>query len=736
MTDRNPSIDTFSKIEKLINTSRLNESFILIRRELSRYPNISYLNARITEEENTYKYLLDYISSGNDDPGRNEMLEKIKESLNFANDFILRESMLTDSSDIYSSTRRLFSLHNTKLSKLIENFSKALQEDNKTSDNDTSSLISLSQLKALEEIFNYVWTIDGNALNEYEDLRNLLDDPSYPEYFKSLLISALILGNTSYYNPLALNLLLDIYESTDSIHLKAKSLVGVILISFIYPHRITANISLKSRLIIAAEDEDFIKLSNEVLFNIVKTYDTKRIDDKMRNDVIPGLMKINPEIMDKMKNINIDRDIFTSDDFNPQWEELIENSEIGEKLRELNDMQLEGADVMATAFSNLKGFPFFSKVSNWFLPFLPGNQEFSHLLPVKDVEILSNLSGMMCASDIHSFILSLGNIPEERRIGMFNQMENQLKEAKNAVSSSIGETEFSKLTREIRQSLQDLYRFFKFYRKKADFKDPFALPLGDAQIRPLTKLFGIKSDNLKVMAEFYLKYKYYKEAAGLFEIIDAVENNVNVQEKIGYCQEKTGNFDQASEWYRKAEIIDTDNLWLEKRIAISLYNSGNTSEAVPYFIKVLEKDPENFHILMTLAQCLIDKADYDSALQHLYHAQYLKPEKLSIIRALAWTELLAGHHEKARVQYSKILQHEDKDKTDYLNAGHEALSEGDFKKALNLYRLFVELSENRDITSLVIAFRDDALTLKQLGIKISDLRLIVDKIRYDLMSAF
>lgn len=54
------------------------------------------------------------------------------------------------------------------------------------------------------------------------------------------------------------------------------------------------------------------------------------------------------------------------DDTNPDWADAIEKSGLGDKLREMNELQLEGADVYMSTFSQLKSYPFFREISNWF----------------------------------------------------------------------------------------------------------------------------------------------------------------------------------------------------------------------------------------------------------------------------------------------------------------------------------------------------------------------------------
>lgn len=726
---------TFSKIDRLINSSRFNEAFLLLKRELFKYPNLSGKLENLKEAESTYKHMLAFLAVGHDDPGRKDMTDRIREALYDANETVARNRRLVDSSDIYSSTRRLFNLRKETLASLLKQFSEILNSessnDNAVSDN--LEKITSKQAQVLEELFNYVWTMKGENTNDYDTLSQALGNDELPEYFKILLVSAVVLGNLDYFDPNSYELLIQTYEISSSINVKARALTGILLIALVHPHRVTGNLNIKSRLMLSTEDEELRQYLNDILLNIIRTYDTKRVDSKMRNEVIPGLMKIKPEIIEKMRNMASDSENFLSD-ANPEWEEMIENSDIGKKLQEINDMQLEGADVMVTAFSNLKTFPFFNSVANWFMPFVPGYFEFDQLPIQRDADTVGRLTSVMCDSDLHSFLLSLKQMPESNRNQMLKNMEMQMKEAQEALSDAIGETDKKKLQRKIRHALMDLYRFFKFFRKKNEFQDPFERPFLAEHIEKIMPWFGVAPINVRLVAEFYFKNKYYEEAAGMFTLYDRLEpGNFNIWEKIGFSFDRLQDFESAVKWYKKAEIVNPDNPWLDKKLAVALKNSGNTEEAKKYYRKSLEREPENYHLLMSMAQCLIDTGDTEQALKHLYHAQYLKPDKHDVKRAIAWAYLMEGNFEKANEQYVKVMVHPEADATDFLNAAHSLLASGNFKDALKNYRSFVEKTPQKDITSLVLAFRDDAAVMKKLGIKTSDLRLIVDKIRYDIL---
>lgn len=713
MSSNDQIYQTHNRNLRLINSGRFFEAFSALKQSAGKFPVLKPELDNTSTLENTYRYMLKYLASGNQDPSSEHIINNIKENLSRLNDLLLRQSLLIDSSDIYSSTKRMEILKNAS-------FSSRLDE------------ILTKQESSHKNLFNYVFTMFGAPQEEYDAISEALQNTEIPEYLKYSIISALILGGTSYFDANAMNVLLDVYESEERPKLKALTIMGVILLALIHSKRLVSYENLKARFLLMKDDPELKKLVQKILFSIIQTFDTKRVDSKMREEVIPGLMKIKPDIINKMRDMASESEDFLSNE-NPEWEDILEESGISDKIQQINDMQMEGSDVLVTAFSSLKNFPFFYEIANWFIPFMPELPEFTGLPFIENPEFIESLSLTMCDSDIYSFMFSLRGMPQAQADMMWGNMKQQLKQAKEALTPAIGETEESILMRNVKHSLQDLYRFFKFYRRKKDFNDPFALPFVSDRISPLKSLLDIDNDTIKLLAEFYFKHGYYEESADMFVFYDSLKpGEGGTWEKIGYSFDRLKRYDEAVLWYKKAEILNPDNGWLQKKLAISLKNSGNPSEAKEYYKMALEKEPENFHLIMSFGRALLDLDQPKEALKQFYHAEYLKPDRKDVARALAWSELMAGNTEKADKLYSQLISSPDADASDFLNYAHCALSSGDFKKALQLYSKFVDRSENKDITSLLLALKEDAIVLKKLKISTSDLRLIVDIIRYGL----
>lgn len=77
----------------------------------------------------------------------------------------------------------------------------------------------------------------------------------------------------------------------------------------------------------------------------------------MREEIIPEMLK-NVSSMKNMR-FGFEESDEENNDMNPDWEDAFEKSGLGDKLREMNELQLEGADVYMSTFAALKNLPFF-----------------------------------------------------------------------------------------------------------------------------------------------------------------------------------------------------------------------------------------------------------------------------------------------------------------------------------------------------------------------------------------
>lgn len=718
------------RVKNLLNKRSLHEAFSLVRSQLGSYPD-HVLSDKLDKLEETYKYMIHYLVEGYSDSGRDELLTSLIEDMHMVNDAILRNSILSDSPDMYSSTKRFENVRNASFASRFEayreSYSKALLAASSACDMEYQKQAD----DALTALFNHVWTMFGAPEEEYRRLTASLSEPDLPFSYKAQMISALMMGCLSYYDRNAFHSLIDIYENDICQKLSARALVAIMLVVADNPDRIKNDAGLKARLSLWQDSIIHYRRLREVLMNLIRTRDTERISSKMQNEVLPELMKLRPDIINKFKNLSEEADLEMFD-ANPEWEEILNKNGLGDKLKELTEMQLEGGDVMMLAFSNLKSFPFFNNVSNWFLPFstthseiLTISKEFAAFGDLLDME------GVMCDSDKFSFAFSLSKMPESQRSMLTERMSGQMEQLKEAMSERKLKSSVPEFDSEVTRYVRDIYRFFKLFRKKNDFCDPFLRPV---DFRSLPFLNDVLSDMeiVNLVGEFYFKRGYYSEALPMLMLIDKeLRNDKLLWEKIGYCHQALNDIDEAIKWYKKAELLNPDSTWLVKKLAVCYRMRGKFDDAAEYYAKALESSPDNYSLLMSAGNCLLESGNIQEAIANYYHADYIRPDQPGSWRAIAWAEFMNGNKEKSLAYYEKLLSSDKHSANDNLNAGHLYYLTGNLKKAVACYK---SCASDKDfgIKKLEDAIQQDIEQIENAGGNRQDLNLLLDKVKYEL----
>ena len=421
-------------------------------------------------------------------------------------------------------------------------------------------------------------------------------------------------------------------------------------------------------------------------------------------------------------------------DKNPDWQKELENSGLANKLQEYSSLQMEGADVFHSTFSNLKNFSFFGELSNWFLPF---DTQYSELQPLfSDKDGLNGLlqtavlnSSHMCNSDKYSFALSLLQIPVSQRqmmAGRFGEEADQLKEMQKDAESlnpKVNEDVISN------QYIQDLYRFFKLYPYKNNFFDIFKLRLNFYDKKSIAPLISDHKSMLQI-ANYCFDKNFFAEALGIYrKLIADGSFESDLWQKVGYCKQMLDDLSGALEAFLQAELLSPDNSWIIKRIAQVYRSLKDPQHALEYYQRAAQLNPNNLNIELNIGHCYLDLGEYDKALNSYFKIEVLDSKSSKAWRPIAWTAFLLRKFDLAQQYYQQILA--DKPNVhDYLNAGHVELCLNRKKSALDCY--LKAAYKTTDFNQFVSLFEEDAKELIAAGIDISFFPILLDELRYKL----
>lgn len=722
-------INKIDNVKKYIKNNRIADAIELLMKIASVEGQYKITDA-LSQLKQTYSYLIHYMLQGVEDNSREALYSSIKESLLSVADDLLIGELAVESADLYYSALRMNVLNNANLADLLEQTDRLVKRiENTVDDSEIKSLNS--QLYSLyNRIFNILWTSRKNK-KDNELIYNWISDNRENTGMVLYYMVPICLSLLQYYDSKKLALIINLYNAEISEEVSALALTSFILVSNIFIDRIRNDRELINLLSSWSDSDKIIEDTKIVLKHILHTFDTERAFTKMNNEVIPELMKMQPEFIKKFGNINPNNK-FEELENNPDWEEMMDNSGLGDKLKELSDMQQEGADLMMISFSNLKQFHFFNSIDSWFIPFSANHPVFS-TAPINEANIsmLDSLGASLCDSDKYSLALALQKLPEQQSAGMLAQLRQQLDQAKEI----LGDVYHNKSTMGFEESTKSfikvLHRFFKFFNKKNEFKNPFNVLL-KFNLLPAIGERLLQDDISRITAEYYFKRNMYSYALYWFEHLEKqLDTESYYWEKVGYCYQSLNQYDKALVAYQKAELLKDPSPWLLRQLASMSAKTGNIQNAVAYYEKALAANPDNLSMIFNLGNLNLELGNIQQALKYFYHANYISPDDMKIWRAIGWSELLNKNFEKSDLYYGKILSLKNSDSeqkpsaTDYMNAAHAKLLLGNLKESSDLYAIAASM----DPINFEKDFNDDADTLKSLGVDSLTLNILFDKTR-------
>ncbi|WP_302284675.1 tetratricopeptide repeat protein [Bacteroides clarus] len=722
--------EQYQHIVSLLEQKRLKEAQIQLEAFLWNCNDWTLRN-RLEQAKVSYQYMLQYMRQGVNDPERQKLYRQLlAETRELAEQ--ARISLLDE-----VSTHYYHALHKNKRNmeagygmsswlKVLESFPDDMAVCQLMPDNKQSLDSALQRHEETAQyLFLTTWGNSGWTAEEEREARMYLESELLPVNDLCLFTGAVLLSLMECFDPRKFSWLLDAATHADT-QVSQRALVIIAIVLHIHPNRLWLYPELEARLSLLNEDGSFGKQLNRVYIQLLRSQETEKIDKKMREEIIPEMMK-NVSIMRNMKygfEENMDED-----DRNPDWEKAFEESGLGDKIREMNELQLEGADVYMSTFAQLKSYPFFQNPHNWFYPFDMQHsgiiREFG-LKPTGDNAILSLIlqSGFFCNSDKYSLCFTMAHIPQAQRNMMLSQMTSQDLNELMDESKSSGLRQYAQRPDVIsNQYIHDLYRFFKLSQRRHEFRDIFKEEIALHRIPALKDILR-KPELLVTIADFHFRKEHPAEALGIYqEVIDMNYADADIFQKTGYCLQKEKRYKEAISAYRKADVLKPDHIWTIRHLATCYRQLRDFASALEYYRKVEAMQPENRNVTFFIGSCLAEQERYEEALQCFFKLDLMENDCIKAWRAIGWCSFVSGKSEQAMRYYEKVLALKPI-ATDYLNAGHVALRLGNMEKAAELYGKAASESGNRE--TFLDMFDKDKETLIKLGIDENDIPLIRD----------
>lgn len=600
------------------------------------------------------------------------------------------------------------------------------------------------------------------------DFADLLLSPTIDRDDALLLVSAVMLATMNVNDPYKWDMLAEVYvRATDKV-LKMRALVGWVLSLPYDPRGPRLFPFVQERIKVMLADKTTLKQMLDMQMQMLFCCNADADNEEIQRNIMPTLIKNTNLQMTRLGIVEKEDDPM-KDIMDPNAAER-DMEEMERKYRKMMDMQKQGSDIYFGGFSKMKTFPFFNDLCNWFAPFNAAHPALGAARErLAGSTFLNNLmeNGPFCDSDKYSFALAIAQI--------MDRMPDNVKEMLNS-DATFGPT-VSKAEQEdpayiCRSYLQSLYRFFRLYRSKRDFLNPFILDeLEDNDGNALFLSYKLLAcpemeENAVALCGFLLKRKMMRELMSM-AICYKSSQNPRLVRFLALVPMTDGKWQEAYDLFASVseDQHTEESLRGMAHCCMSLKRFG---EAVAIYRRLLAMHPDSFSYQLNLAVCLMssDAASscgdaaaslggkvearpnkvVEEGTKLLYKLDYEHPNNANVRRVLAWCMMLQGHFDKAIDIYMRLLSQPDAVSADRLNAAYAHWLSRDVARAVALLREYCNLCEQEEAEAkeaakkqgrrceptksrnyrLVEDFTKDADLLSKYGISLTERKIMVD----------
>lgn len=679
-----------------------------------------------SEAENlqtTYNYMLQYAAQGMEDPEQGKLYRQI----------VRKAYELTDQLEFLGKYRKAYGQFADKMRQMhqpgqhrsyqelcqcLEDFSEDIRLSQLATKDDKQLFEKQQEIrkkheKNLDELFDRIWTSTFWSEEEISGVRQISESLLVETNDLAVVVSAVTLNLLQLFDPAKFQFLLTVYRQRTESLITQRALTGILLAAYYHEERLSMYPELTAALSMLSELPQAIEQVNKLQTLLLLSRETEKIEKKMREEIIPQMLKTQHLINPDMKI----EDIEDLEEFNPEWKKSLDMA--NEKIRELGELQMEGADTYMGTFAQLKTFPFFQQAAHWFYPFSTQISEVASILPSgndKGNNLIRHLLElpMFCNSDRYSFCFTFMTIPQVQQNIVTSQLAEQDLHLNESIEQLVNENrkgEKTDITAKL--YLQDLYRFFKLWPFRKEQHDIFTDDLALWKCKPLAPL-NHTTENLSDTANQLFSKGYWQEAADLFrDLGEKTPDNPEVMQKLGFSLLKLKKYPRAAQAFQQADLLKPDHVWTLRHLAQCYKHMHDYPKALEYFEKVKEIQPDNLNLLLQIGQCLATQRMYDQALTYFFKVEYLDKTPVNAHRAIGWCYFMTGKYEEALRFYQKLLQTDDAQASDWLNAGHVYLAQKNIPKALEHYRQAESMCETHEKFVNLFQADKEALTERQ-----------------------
>ena len=579
----------------------------------------------------------------------------------------------------------------------------------------------------MSEWFDNVWLNAAWTDGQAEGMEALLLSPTIDSRDQQLLVSGITIAAVNHFDVAKFRTLMHVYQQSADETVRQRALVGwVLALHGQVPVRLYHGDMKELEALIESPEvcEELTQLQQQIVLCINAEKDNQTI----QREIMPDLLK-NSNFRLTRNGLEEIEENGLEDILHPDAEDR-RMEQMEESFQRMQQMQRQGSDIYFGGFSQMKRFPFFSEICNWFVPFYADHPSISGVAErfSKNRFLQTLVSvGPFCNSDKYSFVLAFSQV--------MDRIPQQLREMMERGEATVGEVlrEESQSAAYIRRTyLQDLYRFYRIYPYRSEFFNPFATgDEGSPWLFFALPVFSMThlEPRFGEMAAFLIKRQMYQQAGEVIENIGAARRDFRYYMTAGYlAQRKLYDFDADSDggqtdtyFYQQALSLQPDSERALLGYARALFGQELYQEALDAYERLLALQPGKRNYLLNRAVCLSKLGRNGDALKDLYRLNYETPDDENVNRVLAWALTCSGKYDQAENLYRRLMT-DDPLPEDVLNHGLCLWLAGRVDDAADCFHLYLKHTEAEPLASVL---EQERRLLTENGITEAEMQLML-----------
>jgi tetratricopeptide (TPR) repeat protein len=682
-----------------------------------------------------YRLMAGYWQRGFDDPQRPQVYDQLLRRVYVLTADVSIRHQLSDSTYMKVLHQRPRKAHNdwslSAIRASLESFVSELallelqpEAERRRKSND----LYTRHNEQMRDLFDYILTSRQWRPRQADAFLDMLLSPTLASIDQQLIVSAITLSATQNFCYQKFRILSEVWLQATDEPLRQRALVGWVLAAASDSrawHLYTEVYDTVSRL---CSDEATRQELAELQMQLVYCQQADQDHATIQKEILPDIMSGSRIKFTGKGLVEMDEDSL-DDILHPEASEMaMERME--QSIQRMVDMQKQGADIYFGGFSQMKRFPFFSDISNWFVPFYPQHPAISQTWQnVRGGKFLRAITraGAFCDSDKYSFVLAFTQVLDRLPANLLQMIEKG-----EASAEALG----GEMAQEAQQApafirrvyLQNLYRFFRIFHARSEFTTPFGQEGSYLFFtHPLFAQASLSSQAVAT-ARFLMKRQRYADAASVLANIPSEQRDLQFFLLAGAAMQHTASdaLPAPDYCFREALKLQPDNQRALAGLARALFASQHYDEALARYEQLLLQQPDHRTYQLNAAVCLLNLQRTDEALKLLYKLSYVYPDDLTVSRIMAWAQTVGGKYEQAEKRYSQLLAAEKPEPADLLNYGYCLWLERRIADAIGMFRRFLDCQQQSDFSIVHEFTATEHQLLADHGISDIEIQLMLD----------